>query len=862
MASAKIKTFKRKKYEKGVIFTLIFIFISIILFVYSLISSNYKVVNNIKEVGSSRINGFSTKIDNMVDLYEILMKTGIYQYELMYNKRFDKDEISEWFKSYTSYASSSLNMKNVQAYSVIKKSDEYAVYTGDDYDLSLFNKRYIENTPWYKKAVQNKGQVIFSDVYSDLFDNRSTITIASTVLNGKGVLAVDIDLDDISNNWLPNKDNLDNSIYILLDRSSNLIACNQIKDNIKMDIKVTENFRKNIIPFLFEQIENIGKNEGFFKADLYNYGEYYLFYKKNVKTGLISISALNSKEFYSKSSIWQLRYLIILLILAVASIIMYAEEHYLNKKINESNDVIDMLGNSYYAIYRVNIITEEYVIVRSSEYISNTVKSYGKYSVLFNHLVKNMDAPSVEEFRKNFSMENIRKMAENYQLDYGIDLYRLFEDGYKWVNLRIVIDKSVSDDNVLLCFKECEEERKRELAHIGLLEDAISALKESAESKRILYSSVSHDMRTPLNGIIGIAELMGHYINDPEKLADYLEKIKISGNQLITLIDNFLETAKSESKTLETNIETFSINERVGEVVNIFTLIAQRDRKYFTSEISVTHDHVKGDLNKLMHILNNILSNAFKYTGEAGSISLIVKETEHLRNHYYEFIVKDNGIGMSKEFLNHLFTPFAREKRDSTRRITGTGLGLSIVKSQIDHMKGEINVESEYEKGTTVTIKLPFEIINEPKKEEAVCDIIETIDLTDATILVAEDNVVNMQIIVELLALRKICVLQAWNGDEAVNIFKQSEEYSIDAVLMDIQMPVMDGIEASKYIRKLDRADAKTVPIIALSANIFEEDVKESQNAGMDAHLSKPVNLDILYGTLSEFIKKSRERHK
>lgn len=862
MAAAKINKYKRKKYEKGVIFTLIFILISIALFVYSLISSNYKIINNIKEIGSSRINGFSTKIDNTISLYEILMKMGTYQYELMHKKNLSREEIHEWFKSFTSYASSSLNMKTVQAYSVIKEGDKYAVFTGDDYDLSIFNKEHIENTLWYKKAVDNKGSIVFSEVYSDLYDNRSTITIATTMLENRGVLALDIDLDDIAANWMPQKDNMDNSVYILLDRSSNYIACNQIKENSSLDGTMVENFKKNVIPFLYGQIERIGKPEGFFKTDLYGFGEYYIFYKKHIKTGLISIAALSSKEFYSKSSIWQLRYLIILLILSVASIIMYTEEHYLNKKINESNDVIDMLGNSYYAIYRINIHTEEYAIVRSSDFIANTIKPYGKYLSLFNHLIKNMDVSSMEEFRKSFSMENIKKMAENYQLDYGIDLYRLLEDGYKWVNLRIIIDKSVSDDSILLCFKECEEERKRELAHIGLLEDAISALKESAESKRILYSSVSHDMRTPLNGIIGIAELMGHYINDPVKLSDYLEKIKISGNQLITLIDNFLETAKSESKTLETNIETFSLNERIGEVTNIFNLIAQRDRKEFVADVSVINDHVKGDLNKLMHILNNILSNAFKYTNDSGSILLTVREKIVSGSHYYEFIVKDDGIGMSEEFLRHLFTPFAREKRDSTRRITGTGLGLSIVKSQVDHMKGEINVVSKYEEGTQVTIILPFEVIEEPKKEETVCDIIETIDLAGATILVAEDNVVNMQIIVELLALRKIQVLQAWNGDEAVNIFRKSKEYSIDAVLMDIQMPVMDGLEAAKYIRKLDRDDAPTVPIIALSANIFEEDVKESREAGMDAHLAKPVNLDVLYGTLSEFIKKSRERHK
>lgn len=862
MAVAKRKKFTRKKYEKGVIFTLIFILVSIILFLYSLISTNEKVIHNIREIGSSRINGFSTNIENIVSLYEMLMKMGTYQYELMYNDHKSSEEIHKWFKSYARYAAASLNIRSVQAYAVVKNGRNMEVFSGDDYDLSLFTIDHIEKTSWYKKAIANEGKVIFSEVYNDFYDKKPKLTIATTMLDNKGVLAIDIDLDDITESWMPDKDNMDNSIYILLDKGSNVISCSQIKHSENINADVIKAYRTNLIPFLYERIADLGKGEGFFRAEFFEYGEYYIFYKKNYKTGFISIAAIGSKEFYEKSSIWQLRYLIILLILAVASIMMYTEEHYLNKKISESNDVIDMLGNSYYAIYRVNIQTEEYMIVRSSEFISNTVKHYGKYSYLYKHLIKNMDEHSVEEFRKSFSMDNIKKMAENYQLDYGIDLYSLLEEGYRWVNLRIIIDKSVSADSILLCFKECEEERKRELAHIGLLEDAITALKESAESKRILYSSVSHDMRTPLNGIIGIAELMGHYINDPVKLADYLEKIKISGNQLITLIDNFLETAKSESKTLETNIETFSLNERLGEVTNIFTLIAQRDRKYFTSEVHIENDNIKGDLNKLMHILNNILSNAFKYTNDTGSISLKVSEFKNSGTHYYEFIIKDDGIGMSDEFLRHLFTPFAREKRESTRRITGTGLGLSIVKSQVEHMKGEITVKSQYEVGTEVKITLPFEVVEEPQKEEVVCDIVQAIDLADSTILVAEDNVVNMQIVVELLGLRKIKVLQAWNGDEAVNIFKQSKEFSIDAILMDIQMPVMDGLDAAKYIRRLNRKDAKNVPIIALSANIFEEDRRESREAGMDAHLAKPVNLDVLYGTLSEFITKSRERHK
>ena len=487
-------------------------------------------------------------------------------------------------------------------------------------------------------------------------------------------------------------------------------------------------------------------------------------------------------------------------------------------------------------------------------------KQEGKYEELYNILINSLDDISVDEFRTSFSMENIRNMAKNNQLDYSIDLHRMLEDGYKWVNLRFIMDKTVSEEYVLLCFRECEEERKRELAHIRLLEDAVSALKESAESKRILYSSVSHDMRTPLNGIIGIAELMGHHLNNPEKIADYLEKIKLSGSQLITLIDNFLEMAKSESKTMEANNETFSIESQIGEIINIFTLIAQRDNKNFSASINIKNDKVQGDLNKLVHILNNILSNAFKYTKENGSINMSVTEI-HLSSDklWYQFIVSDSGIGMSKEFLSQIYTPFAREKRSETIGITGTGLGLSIVQNQVNRMEGKIKIESQYGIGTTVTITLPFNKADETSNNNELENYIENIDLSGAVVLAVEDNVVNMQILVELLTLKKVKVLQAWNGEEAVDMYKQSEPFSIDAILMDIQMPVMDGLDASRLIRQSNRKDALSIPIIALSANIFEEDIAESNAAGMNAHLAKPVNVNMLYAVLSEFINKNRE---
>ena len=852
MAFTRVKK-DNNHFDRSVIFTLIFLFLSLIVFLYSLISSSSKVKQNLEELGNLRLNIFSSHISHRIDTYKIAMEMGARQVELLALTGANDEEISAWLKELVSYVEQATHIGKIKAYAV--GNDEYdGRFAGSfSYNIDKLSSKYIKETYWYKTALKFQSYPVFTPVYNDIIDNQSVITISISLLNGKGVLALDLYIDNIEESWLPQKDIFDDNTYILLDNKGSYIS--------GINIPELKNCTNNE---LYKKIYGIIKNDnssiGSAVLTTGNNEIFNLFFKKNIYSGYTSVVLINNNKLYSSSPIWHLRYLIILMILAIAGVLIYTEENYLNKKIYDSNSVIDMLGNSYYAIYRVNIITEEYVILRGTDFICSMIKQEGKYEELYNFLINSLDDISVDEFRTSFSMENIRNMAKNNQLDYSIDLHRMLEDGYKWVNLRFIMDKTVSEEYVLLCLRECEEERKRELAHIGLLEDAVSALKESAESKRILYSSVSHDMRTPLNGIIGIAELMGHHLNNPEKIADYLEKIKLSGSQLITLIDNFLEMAKSESKTMEANNETFSIESQIGEIINIFTLIAQRDNKIFSASINIKNDKVQGDLNKLIHILNNILSNAFKYTKENGSINMSVTEI-HLSSDklWYKFIVSDSGIGMSKEFLSQIYTPFAREKRSETIGITGTGLGLSIVQNQVHRMDGEINIESQYGIGTTVTITLPFNKADESSNNEESENNIENIDLSGAVVLAVEDNVVNMQILVELLTLKKVKVLQAWNGEEAVDMYKQSESFSIDAILMDIQMPVMDGLDASRLIRQSNRKDALSIPIIALSANIFEEDIAESNAAGMNAHLAKPVNVNMLYAVLSEFINKNRE---
>ena len=668
------------------------------------------------------------------------------------------------------------------------------------------------------------------------------------------MLGIDLQINTFGTNKFFNQKTLDTTINFLMDYKGEIIAYYS-KDNNTYD-------RDNInnMPFILqikEKILNSDEPNGSFKIKNPDGSKYSIFYKQYHETKYYSVAVIDDNEMYTSIEDKYSKYVIIFVILAFAVIVAYLDGYYLKKRADDSDDVVDMLGNIYYCIYRVNLENKTYNIVRSIGSKSCKIHPTGLYEDFYSKYIQTLDDTSKEEFINTLSIDNLKAMAKSSSFNMDKYFHKNIPGQNEWINIRIIRNKSISKKYILLCFKECGDERERELAHIELLEEAVEALKESAESKRILYSSVSHDMRTPLNCIIGIAELMTASINDKDKILDYIEKIKISGSQLLTLINNFLEMAQSESKALDTSIIEFNLEHKINEICSIFSAVAERDNKTFKVKYNVEHNDIKGDANKLMHILSNILSNAFKYTKTNGLIELSVKEIKVPGISRYEFTIEDNGIGMSEEFLKTIFIPFNRESRADTKNITGAGLGLSIVNSQVRHMGGTINVKSQYEKGTTVTITLPFESVKKQagsiKEQEEIIEGAE--DFAGINILIAEDNVVNMQIITELLKLKNINVTQAFNGKDAVDIFKKSKDGEFDLLILDIQMPLLNGLETAKNIRQMNRKDAKSVPIIALSANVFDEDVAASLEAGMNAHLAKPINLPTLYKTFAELLK-------
>jgi signal transduction histidine kinase len=463
-------------------------------------------------------------------------------------------------------------------------------------------------------------------------------------------------------------------------------------------------------------------------------------------------------------------------------------------------------------------------------------------------------------------LENIRQLVNGKILDFGGDFRGWYAKSkeYKWVNIRLLSDEYMQTGEVLMCFREVEMEKRIQLEHLKITEAALASMEKSAESKNMFFSSMSHDMRTPLNGIIGLSELAGKHVDEPEKVKEYLKKINTSSKQLLNLINDILDMSKMEHGKLETNNEPFDLQEALEDYIAPLEMQAKDDKKDFIFEYRVDHHKVCGDFTRIGQILNNIISNAIKYTPVNGTIAFSVKEIACQGSvGKYQFTVADTGYGMTDEFLQKIFEPFERDIRFGARKAMGTGLGMTIVKNLVTQMNGEVEITSAINKGTCVVITLPLNLQGDCKLcgDQCKLGVVQTVvdkptDLTGCKILVAEDNEINMEIVTELLQMKGLEVIQAWNGREAVEAFEKSAVGEISMILMDMQMPEMDGCEAAQAIRTLNRGDAASVPIIAVTANAFAEDISATMAAGMNAHISKPISFKVLEKTMMDFITK------
>ena len=451
-------------------------------------------------------------------------------------------------------------------------------------------------------------------------------------------------------------------------------------------------------------------------------------------------------------------------------------------------------------------------------------------------------------------LENLMQMEQGVQQEWEREFVNQETGEPRYIHVTGFINDVQGARKCIVDLSDRTGEHQTTLA----VEAALEVAEKASKAKTDFLSNMSHDIRTPMNAIIGITTLMKNELHQPEKLAEHLGKLETSGRLLLGIINDILDMSRIESGKTTLNIEKTNLPQQVSQLDSIIRQQASQRRQTFTVENHVQHKNVLADPNRLNQVLMNILSNAVKYTPQGGHIRLDVEELTHTE-HYakYRFVVQDDGIGMSEAYQKTLFEPFTREEKSGTNRVQGTGLGMAITKSIVDLMGGTIHVESAPGKGSRfeVVLELPIDAEADkvqtasalPEEDEAVSP------LSGMKFLCAEDNAINAEILEMLLETKGASCTICSNGQEIVDAFASVKPGEYDMILMDVQMPVMDGLEATRRIRNGENPLGRTIPILAMTANAFLEDMQKSKEAGMDEHLSKPVDIAALEQTVKRF---------
>lgn len=523
-------------------------------------------------------------------------------------------------------------------------------------------------------------------------------------------------------------------------------------------------------------------------------------------------------------------------------------------------EVIKGLSVNYESILYADLETDQILPYRLSTRTKVQFgQKYQKRSFLWyvEDYVRTWVHPEEQDFvlRKTLPEYIKKKLAQNKTYYFN---YRIQNKGeIQYLQLRIV---NVGSENqisqIVMGYRRVDEEVQREIEQKQMLEEALNNANLAIVAKNTFLSNMSHDMRTPLNAIFGYTTLARKNISDNDVVSHYLDKIEESSRQFLELIDKVLEISWTETKDNRITETECNLNDILMDVTR--HLEPQASKK----EIAVTLDtesmedsNILADREKIRQIFLHLIGNAITYTKHGGNVDITVRELEKQINHYavYQFEIKDNGIGISEEFLSHIFEPFAREKNTTFSGVHGTGVGLTIVKHIVELMDGNIEVSSVVDQGTVFTVTLRLRIQNRPLSDEVDMDVILD-HIMNQTILLVEDNEINVEIETEILNGLGFHLKAVADGKMAVDTIRHSKPGDFVLILMDIQMPVMDGWQATREIRRLKNPQLAQIPIIALSADAFESDEKKSIRCGMDAHLTKPIDIPLLLDTMTTVV--------
>lgn len=535
----------------------------------------------------------------------------------------------------------------------------------------------------------------------------------------------------------------------------------------------------------------------------------------------------------------------------------------IHKKSVDFADAIALLPDYYHKVFKVNLAENSYEIIKTDD------EDTSHYAKTFSALTKQyVDAgliykDDLKDYNAFFNEKNyVQKLLENHDRRITCRYRQMVNGESQWVRAEIVPSVEFTEENpiAILYVLDINDEVLREIA----LETSYAIAEKASKTKSEFLSNMSHEIRTPMNAIIGMTAIAELHVNEPEFITSYLKRLKGVSNHLMDLINEVLDMSKIESGKIDLHDTEFTMSTLIDNMVSMSRPLIDAKQHVFTIvENKIEHQNVIGDSHRLQQALMNFLSNAIKYTPDGGKInfSVIEKPTNKELVGCFEFIFEDNGFGMSREYQKHLFEPFTRAEDKRISSIQGTGLGMSITRNIVQMMNGTIKVQSRPNKGTkftvTVFLKLPKNQnkVIETKKENFTLEEFSKSDFSGKHALLVDDNELNREITAEILKLANIQVEMAVNGKDALDKFKKAKKNHFDIIFMDVQMPIMNGYEATREIRKLPAPKYNNqIPIIALTANAFSDDVVNAMNAGASGHIAKPLNFELLLQTLKKWL--------
>ncbi len=559
-------------------------------------------------------------------------------------------------------------------------------------------------------------------------------------------------------------------------------------------------------------------------------------------------------KFYEDKNSYQ----IILGYRSIDDIVAAEIEHQIMLRKNQQSEIIAAMATIYSVIIVIDLVTHEYELVEDKNILHFLIGHNGRIEEIIDKAVQSVVSPDYQNAMHKFF--DFSDLEERLAFKNTIETVFQHVNGH-WYNSSFIVKKRDEKSRavkVLYVSRDITESKEHELQLQQELKDNAEDAKRANLSKTAFLRRMSHDIRTPLNGIIGMLHVVEKYENDPQKRRDCREKILNSADYLMDLVNNVLDISKLESGAIVLDEQPFHLGKQLYKLLDIVGQSANENGITLEGGACISHlvhRNVIGSSLHLQRILMNVASNSIKYNRRGGMLRLSCNEiSSDGDTAVYEFECIDNGLGMSEDFIEHAFEPFAQEGKETTTSFSGSGLGLSIVKDITELMGGRVELESKENVGTRVKITVPLKIdksqhlITEEQLE------LKALNLKGMKALLVEDNVLNMEIACMMLEEIGFEVIKAKNGQEAIELFEKSAANEYSFIFMDVMMPVMDGLEATKHIRAMDREDAQSIPIIAMTANAFAEDKKVCADAGMTDHVSKPIELNNLKRVIANHI--------